>query len=204
MLKLYHAKNARSIRVRQLLIELGLPFELEPVKIHVGAEDTPALAAVHPLRRVPVLKDGDLTMIESIAIMEYILGRHAPDSPLAARPADADYGEYLKWLHFAEAGFMAYVGQLMRHTVLAPEADRLPAMVDYAIAKSMDAMNYISAHLGEREYLLDRGFSAADIATAYPLLLLKFARVLGDAPENVQAYARRMFERPSWREASAD
>ncbi|MGD2132948.1 MAG: glutathione S-transferase family protein [Maricaulaceae bacterium] len=204
MLTLYHSKNARSVRVRQLLIELGLPFELERVKIHVPAAETPVLAEVSSLRRVPVLTDGDLVMIESIAIMEYILGKHAPDSPLAARPADADYGDYLKWLHFAEAGLAVYAGQLMRHTILAPEEERLPAMVDYAIGKSLDSLNYVSSQLGDREYLLERGFSAADIAMSYPLLLLKFGKVIGQAPENIQAYAARVFDRPSWKEATAD
>ena len=90
MIKLYHAPLTRSIRIYWLLEELGVPYELSIVKFTPGK--TP-FAQATPYGKVPAIEDGDVVMIESGAILEYILekygqGRLAP-APGGNRPVFA-------------------------------------------------------------------------------------------------------------------
>ncbi len=89
MLRLHHASNSRSGRIAWLLEELGLHDELNNMESHPKALKSDEHRARHPLGRVPVLEDGDVTLYESGAIVEYIVARHsdgalkpAVDSPL--------------------------------------------------------------------------------------------------------------------------
>lgn len=204
MLTLYHCKNTRSIRVRQLLIELDLPFTLERVPYDFGATGGDAYKAVNPIQKVPALKDGDQVLVESVAIMQYVLDVHAPDSWLGVEPTDPEYGKYLQWLHYGEAGLGIYVVMAMAHAYLLPEEHRSPAMAKWGKRETLKILALLERGLGEKEYVLERGFTAADISIGYMFLLMKFAKILDDAPANVRAYAERLFARPSWTAASAD
>src|SRR6185436_19852586 len=128
MIKLYHAPLTRSIRIYWLLEELGLPYELSIVKFTPGK--TP-FAQATPYGKVPAIEDGDVVMIESGAILEYILeksgqGRLAPAPGTAARPA------FLQWVYFSEATVLPPVGDIVRHTLFKPEPERIPAVVEDA------------------------------------------------------------------------
>jgi len=204
MLTLYHCPNARSIRVRQLLIELDLPFTLERVPYDLGNTGGDAYKAITPIQKVPALKDGDQVIVESVAIMQYILDVYAKDSWLGVEPADPEYGKYLQWMHYGESGLGMYVIMAMAHTHLLPEKHRVPAMAKWGKLETLKALSLLSQGLGDKDYVLDRGFSAADISIGYMFLLMKFANIVDDAPDNVQAYAKRLFDRPSWKAASAD
>ncbi len=74
MLKIYHSPRARSLRRMWLCEELGPPYEVVAVKL---GDPSPELLAVNPLRSLPALQDGAITMIESIAMMIYIMGKRA-------------------------------------------------------------------------------------------------------------------------------
>ena len=77
MLKLHHAPNSRAGRIVWLLEELGLPYELNAMRFHPEDLKSDAHRARHPLGRVPVLEDGDITLWESGAIVEYLIERHS-------------------------------------------------------------------------------------------------------------------------------
>jgi glutathione S-transferase len=204
MLTLFHARFTRSIRVRQLLIELGFPHTLERVDFNVGDAGGAAYRAVTPLQRLPALKDGDRVLVESIAILEYLLNVHAPNSTLAVRPDDREHGLYLQWMHFGESGLGCHAVLLAHHTRLLPEERRIPAMVESARRDVAKALDFLAQGLDGKEHLLKRGFTAADISVGYALFMLKLSRNFADAPGSVRAYAERLFKRPSWVQASAD
>ena len=65
------------MRVAWLCEEMGVPYKTEPVSIF---EPSPAFLAANPLRTVPVIRDGDACVIESVAIMLYIMGKYGPTS----------------------------------------------------------------------------------------------------------------------------
>ena len=86
-MKIHHAPNTRSVRAIWLMEELGLPYEIEIYKLGDPAMRAPDYLKVHPMGRVPALEDGDVTVFESGAIVEYVLARHGEDvCPAAASP----------------------------------------------------------------------------------------------------------------------
>jgi glutathione S-transferase len=201
-IKLYHAPRTRSIRVRWLLEEMGLDYTLERVAFDKRPAGDEAYAKINPLRKVPALDDDGMVMIESIAIMEYLMGRYGP-TPLALSPDEADYGRYLQWLQFGEAGMLMPVNMLMAHTVLLPEKARDPKLAAWARSETDKLLEYISAHgVGSRQFLAGDRFTAADISVCYMLYLLKISRQFSGAPENVNAYFKAQTQRESWKVAS--
>ena len=84
-MKVYYAPNSRAVRAVWLLEELGLPYELETFKLGEKRMREPGYLKIHPLGRVPALEDGEITLFESGAIVQYLLAKYAggrlvPDS----------------------------------------------------------------------------------------------------------------------------
>lgn len=202
-LTVYHAPRTRSIRVRWLLEEMGLPYKLETVQFATRPAGDESYALIHPLRKVPALKDGDEIVLDSLAIMQYLLGRYGP-SPMEVTPNEADYGRYLHWFHFGESGMTMALSLLLAHTQLLPEDKRDPKMAQWARFEMAKLLDFASVHgLGDREFLAAGRFTAADISLGYILFLLKLIRQFSDAPDNLKDYFARITARPSWAVASS-
>ena len=106
MLTVHHLNNSRSQRILWLLEELELPYELKCYQRDASTNlAPPELEAVHPLGKSPVLTDGDNTIIESGAIIDYILRRHG-NGRLMPEPGTIEHEQYLQWLHYAEGSAM--------------------------------------------------------------------------------------------------
>ena len=99
MLTLHFAPNSRAVRTLWLLEELGLDYELNRMDFHPKDLKSDAHRARHPLGRIPVLEDGDITIWESGAIAEYILERHK-NGGLKPSPDAPNYPKYLQWFHY--------------------------------------------------------------------------------------------------------
>ena len=106
MIVVHHLNDSRSQRILWLLEELGLPYEIKRYQRDAQTRlAPPELKKVHPLGKSPVITDGNRTIIESGAIIDYLIRRHgggrlqpAPDSPA--------YDEYVQWMHYAEGSAM--------------------------------------------------------------------------------------------------
>lgn len=199
-MKLCHSPRTRSVRIYWLLEELGIPFELVPIEFNPAALKSPEYLKVNPLGKVPSIQDGSLTMIESGAIVEYILekygkGRLAPAPGSAARPA------FLQWVHFAEATAMPPLALIAQHTLFKPEAERLPAVVADARNNAAAVLGVLEQNLAGKQYLLGNEFSAADIMMGYALLLMKWFGVLSDQYPNATNYLARLERRPALQKA---
>jgi glutathione S-transferase len=196
MIKLYHAPRTRSIRVLWLLEELGIPFELETQEYRPPA--TP-FAQKTPFGKFPSLEDGDTVMFESGAIVEYLLERYG-EGRLGPRAGEPRRGEFLQWVHFAEATLMPPLIEILRHTVLKPEAERIPAVVDDARTRAAVTLAVVERALADRNYLLGADFSAADIMMTYGVQWAEMLGLLADSP-NLRAYLQRLTSRPALRKA---
>src|SRR5690349_212647 len=115
--------EGRGFRVVWLLEEMGVPYRLRDVDLLAGVENDPEFLAVNPAGFIPALQDGDVVMVESIAIMEYLMARHGP-TPLAPQPQDPTYPAYLQFLHLGEAGLAGSIYFVNGARNLAPEAER--------------------------------------------------------------------------------
>ncbi|MBI2963295.1 MAG: glutathione S-transferase family protein [Deltaproteobacteria bacterium] len=197
MIKLYHAPLTRSIRIYWLLEELGVPYQLEVVQFAVGK--TP-FAQRSPYGKVPAIEDGDLAMFESGAILEYVLERYG-EGRLAPRPGTPQRGEFLQWVHFAEATAMPPLGDIVRHTIFKPEAERIAAVVEDARGRAAATFAVAERSLEGKDYLLGGEFSAADVMMGVTLLIARRFEVLDARTPNLLAYLARLEARPALQRA---
>lgn len=201
-LKVYHAAPSRSIRVVWALEELGLPYELAPVKMDRQYFRSPEWRAVNPVGKVPVVFDGEERLIESVAIIHYLSEKYA-EGRLSRRPLDPDYGQFLQWLHFGEAGMGGYAGMLIGQTRILPPEQRSDAMKQWAIGECRNCCAFIETTLEGREFILGEDFSLADISLGYILHLI---RLSGESKDIIgartKAYYERLTARPAWKKAA--
>ena len=153
MITLHHLNDSRSQRILWLLEELGKPYEVVRYQRYpVTNLAPPELKAVHPLGKSPVITDGDQTVIESGAIIEYLLERHG-NGRLRPAPGTADSGLYLQWSWFAEATFARPLGDIAQHTVVRPEPQRIPAVVEDAKLRTLVCLDALEAAVPAGRYL---------------------------------------------------
>ncbi len=199
--KLIHFPMTRSLRVAWALYELGLEAEIETRPFDRAALKKPEYRALNPLGKTPVFFDDGKRMIESVAIIEYLANKYA-GGKLSRKVQDTDYGDYLQWMEFGEAGMGGYVGQLIGHTVLLPEEFRIEAMKIWAVNETKNCLDFVEQSLGEDGYLL-KEFSLADISLGYILFLIKVTRNGNLFGEKTNAYLNRLMQRDGWLRAAA-
>jgi len=202
MIRIYHSRRARSVRVIWLLEELGVPYELETLEFKPDVLKGEAYLSVHPLGQIPAIADGDVYMIESGAILEYLLEQYG-QGRLAPPPGSRERPEYLQWFHYGEASLARHVGEIVRNRFTKPEAQRIPAIVDESRSRFLDALAVVERALGGRTYIVGEAFTAADIMLSYGITM---ARVIGELPAgsvNVTGYLGRLKERSGYQRAWA-
>ncbi len=202
MLTIYHLSISRSERIVWLMEELGLPYHLETFARTPAIFAPESLKQVHPLGRAPVIRDGDVVLAESGAIVEYIIARHG-GGRLAVAPDAADFPRYLYWLHYAEGSLML---QLLREwTVerMLPGADAAPGMARLR-ETTRQHLAMVDAHLAQFRHFAGADFTAADVMMVFPFTtVLRFRTLdLGPYPALVD-YLGRIAERPAYRRAMA-
>jgi len=198
MITLYYAPRTRAVRVRWLLEELGLPHELRRVTFR---PPTKPFTQDVPLGKIPVIEDGDVTICESGAIVEYILERYS-DGPLAPTVGSPLRGEFLQWIHFAEATAFPPLGIIVWHTLFRQDADQVPSVITSARERADAALEFVEKALAGKTYLLGDDFSAADIMMAFTLAAARDLGVLDARYPLLSAYLARLEARPAFRRAT--
>ena len=162
--------EGRGFRVVWLLEEMGLPYRLRPVDLLAGVENDPEFLAINPAGFIPAIQDGDVTMVESIAIMEYLITRYGPTT-LAPSPHDLAFPAYQQFLHLGEAGLAASTNYVLNTRHRAPEAERGNWTAAYALEQFESRLGLVTRQLARSPYLAGEAFTAADISVSYALRL---------------------------------
>ena len=201
MLKLHFAPNSRAGRIVWLLEELELPYDLNRMDFHPKDLKSDEHRARHPLGRVPVLDDGDISIWESGAIVEYVIERHkngglkpAVDSPL--------FPEYLQWFHYCEGMVMPPVNTIVVQTILLPPERRDETALGQAQRLLTRALAPVEQALAGRDYLIG-DFSAADIMLGHSVFMSNRMGCVTDEMTNIKGYLERIEERPAFQKAMA-
>lgn len=173
--------EGRGFRVVWLLEEMGLPYRLRPVDLGEVETDTEFLA-LNPSGFIPAIRDDEVVMVESIAIMEYLIARYGP-TPLAPPPHDHAFPAYQQFLHLGEAGLAASIYFVGGARNFAPEAERDNWSARQAMHVFETRLALVRRRLECSPYLAGDVFTAADISVTYALQLARnFGRVaLGQA-----------------------
>lgn len=197
MLTLYG--EGRGFRVAWLLEELGLPYRLRGVDLLAGAHNDPEFRAINPAGFIPALQDGATIMVESIAILEYLLARHAPTT-LAVAPDDPAFAAYLQFLHMGEAGLAAPMNAVVVGRSFAPAAEHQARVTLWALETFHSRLGLVTSRLADHPYLAADRFTAADISVSYALLL--GLRTGHYTPGTIdRAYLARTTARPAYARA---
>jgi glutathione S-transferase/3-isopropylmalate dehydratase len=193
--------EGRGFRVVWLLEEMGLPYRLRDVDLLANLENDTEFLDINPAGFIPALRDGDVTMVESIAIMEYLLGRYGP-TPLAPGAQDAAFPAYQQFLHLGEAGLAASIYFVSGARHIAPESERDNWSARQAMNVFATRLTLVTRQLQRAPYLAGDHFTAADISVGYALeMARKNAGVAFGEAE--QAYMTRLRERGGYQRALA-
>jgi glutathione S-transferase len=199
VLKIFHIPGTRALRVVWLAEEMGLAYELQPM---MGFTD-PKLRAANAMSAIPVLEDGDTRVIESLAIMDYMMDRYGP-TPLKPKPADAAYPAYVQFFHFGECTLGARFRNLVVSKLFIPDDQKSNWATDDSERGFISGAEVIGEHLRNNEYLAGDRFTAADISCT--LMLGGGVKLLGYEDryqQSVRDYLKRVSDRPAYKRASA-
>ena len=201
MIRLHHVAFSRSFRVMWLLEELGLEYEIAHYSIRDGSLRAPEFLALSPAGRVPALEIDGQVVFESGAIVQYLAERH-PNAGLVPAIGAPDRARFLEAMSFAET--MASLIEMlnMQHVFLRDPAMASPVVIKLTTARLAGTAAAFEAMLGDQEYLLPSGFSAADTMMGFNLLALPYFVKL--APHaGLSAYVDRITARAAYQKASA-
>lgn len=203
MIKLYHVKGTRSFRVRWLMEELGLDYELVTMPLDEKVLRQPDMLERNPFGKVPAIEDGDVTLFESGAIVEYILETYG-QGRLQPEKGSLEWLRYLQWMHGSET-LANFVGVVLFTTMRIPEEVRSDIVSDAAKDRARFALAAAEKDLGDRPYICGNEFTAADIMLTWALIFAEMFKLV-DAEEvpNLVSYFERMKARTSYQKAVAD
>jgi glutathione S-transferase len=195
MITVHHLNDSRSQRVLWLLEELGTPYEIK----HYARNATtrlapPELLAVHPLGKSPVVEDDGLTVIESGAIVDYLV-RHHGAGRLQPASGTRDFEAYNQWLHYAEGSAMLPLMLKLYTSRLGEAAAPLGPRIDSELANHL---GYVDRSLQGRDWLVGNDITAADIQMSF---VGEAARALRAQYPAMDAWVRRCQARPAYQRA---
>ena len=212
MIVVHHLENSRSHRILWLLEELGVPYEIVNYKRNKKTMlAPPELIKIHPLGKSPVIVDGERTIAESGAIIEYLVETYGPDR-LAPAPGTPERLRYTYWMHYAE-------GSVMPILLLKLVFQRMPSGVPFfirPIARAISRkaqetfidpqmarhMAYWNAELSAAPWFAGSEFSAADIQMSFAMEGAE-ARFGVEKYPAVQSFLSRVRARPAYKRAIA-
>ncbi|MCA0367379.1 MAG: glutathione S-transferase [Proteobacteria bacterium] len=211
MIKVHHLNDSRSQRVLWLLEELSLPYEVVRYERDARTRLAPeALRAIHPLGKSPVIQDGDVTVAETGAIVDYLLDVYG-EGRLRPAAGTEDARRFTYWLHYAEGSAMP---PLLLKLVFGLLPRRAPGLMrplvkqisDKAIAGFVDPqlrdhVGFWEAELARSEWFAGDQFTAADIMMSFPVEAgADRAFDPADRPR-LRAFLSRIHARPAYRRA---
>jgi glutathione S-transferase len=212
MVVVHHLNNSRSQRVLWLLEELGVPYEVKRYERDAKTMlAPPSLKAIHPLGKSPVIVDGEITVAESGAIIEYLVSKYG-DGRLIPAAASAQRLRYTYWLHYAEGSAMSPL--LLKLVFDRVSANPAPWPVS-AIARRIAAtvtnsfiapnlkrhLDFIEAELSTHPWFAGEQFTAADVQMSFPLELAVSRAGLNAGRPKSMAFLDRIHARDAYKRA---
>ncbi|MEI9931918.1 MAG: glutathione S-transferase family protein [Rhizomicrobium sp.] len=202
MITVYGAFPTRSIRVMWALEELGKDYQLRPVDLRNRMADAEFIA-LNPCGFLPAIQDGDVAMVDSIAILEYVIARYDDKGLLAPSSGDADFSGYQQFLHLGESGLAAFLNIVVGSKFMAPENEKDNFGARMAQQMFENRLTLVTRQLGRTPMMAGERFSAADISVIYALGMAERLGLAGKFGSEIVDYRARMESRPAYQRATA-
>nr|POE79619.1 glutathione s-transferase 3 [Quercus suber] len=188
----------RSERIVWLCEALGIEYELKLYQRH-PLLSPPEYSALHPIGAAPVITDGEITIAESEACIEYIINVYG-GGKLTVQPGESNYAESLYWYHFINGTLQPALGRVMAlRSCQVPDSN--PTRARYE-GKIKQCFEFIDKRLGEVPYLAGSELTKADIMAVFSLSTMRKFFVLDETPyQNIQAYLQRLTKLESYQRA---
>ncbi len=198
---LYFAPRTRSGRVRWMLEELGVAYELKVVDIENGENDRVEYRRIHPLGEVPALVDDDVVVLDPTAICMYLADRF-PDRKMAPAIATPERAAYYQWLAMASSTVEPIVQTIFDATVTSPDPVTSPPILAAAMKRWRDVAKALDVAMTGKAYFAGERFSAADVILGSILNWASQMDLLEDYPD-LKSYAHYVTSRSAYKKAAA-
>jgi glutathione S-transferase len=212
MIIVHHLNNSRSQRVLWLLEELGLDYD---IRFYQRDAKTmlapPELRAVHPLGKSPVISDGEVTLAESGAIVEYLVERYGANR-MAPQPGTLERLRYLYWMHYAEGSLMPPL--LLKLVFDQIEKAKMPFFIkpvavgiadrvrkSFVVPQIGRHLDYLEDELGKSHWFAGHAFSGADVQMSFPLEAAQARGGLDASRPRLMDFLARIHARPAYQRA---
>jgi glutathione S-transferase len=192
LITVYHLRSSRSERIIWLLEELGIEYAIERFDRDPTFRAPAAMRKIHGLGKSPIVRDGEVLLAESGAIVDYLVTHHGKGR-LAPPHNDPAWARYVFWLHFSEGSLMPWLTMdLLLTSGMVPGVDpgSLGPMLKQELAHYLQWMD---GDMAGRKFAAGDAFSAADVMLAYAL---EFART-----KHLLPYLERMSARDAYQRA---
>lgn len=199
MLKVHFVAGTRAGRVVWLLEELGLEYEVNIMPFTKEGLKSAEHRSRHALGRVPVLEDGDISIFESGAIIDYVLERHK-NGGLKPSSDSSEFPFYLQWYHYCEGMVMPPMNQIVVQTILLPPDRRDEVVLNQAKKLLSKALAPVNDALAGKDYLIG-DFSAADLMLGHSCFMANRLGCVTDDMQNIKDYVARIDSRPAFKKA---
>ena len=198
MLTVHHLRKSQSERIVWLCEELGLDYTLQCYDRDATTQLAPPdYKALHPVGTAPVIVDGDTTLGESGAIVDYIAAKYGKGR-LVLLPEDPEFARYLYWLHFSNGNLQPAMGRnMILHRMQLPDGHAIQAATRARLDRSLALLD---GNVAASPWLAGDSFTCADVMTVFSLTTMRLFYPLDLAPwPGILAYLQRVGERPAYR-----
>ena len=199
MLKVHFVAGTRAGRVVWLLEELGLEYEVNIMPFTKEGLKSQEHRSRHALGRVPVLEDGDISIFESGAIIDYVLERHK-NGGLKPSSDAPEFPFYLQWYHYCEGMVMPPMNQIVVQTILLPPDRRDETVLNQAKNLLTKSLAPVNENLANKDYLIG-DFSAADLMLGHSCFMANRLGCVNDEMKSIKDYVARINARPAFQKA---
>jgi glutathione S-transferase len=194
MIELYGFGPSRWVKPYWMLRELGLEFNEHQVSL--ADLRSPAMLAMNPFGKTPIMRDGDTVLFESTAILNYLGEKHAA-SGLLPKAGTRERALYDQWTSFCITELEQPLWRISKHTWILPETDRIPDDVKLARREFVQVTRALEAQIGDLEFIVGNRFTAADITMAWTLNWARHVHTIDETP-NCLRYTKAITSRPAF------
>lgn len=198
---LYFAPRTKSGRVRWMLEELGVAYELTVVDLERGDNTKIEYRRIHPLGEVPALVDDDLVVVDPTAICMYLADRF-PDRHMAPPIGSPDRARYYQWMSLAGGMVEPVVQTIFDATVVSPDPERSPPILAGAMKRWREVGKMLDVAMAGRAYFVGERMTAADVILGSILMWAGQMDLLEDLPD-LKSYAHYLASRGAYKKAAA-